>query len=129
MKLSCLPVSFFADIIEGRMRVAEWARMGAAVGLDGIDLSILFAPDRSAGALAALRGEIEAAGVRVVMVTTYPDFTHPDPAQRERELALEQEAVAAAAALGADLVRVTAGQAHPETGREKLRASGCHRSV
>ena len=117
MKLSCLPVSFFADIIAGRMSVAEWAAMGATLGLDGIDLSILFVPDRSPAALAALRQDIEAAGSRVVMVTSYPDFTHPDPAQRERELELEQEVMAVAAALGASFVRVTAGQAHPETGR------------
>ena len=51
------------------------------------------------------------------MVTSYPDFTHPDAQQRERELALEQEVMAVAAGLGADLVRVTAGQAHPATGR------------
>ena len=50
------------------------------------------------------------------MVTSYPDFTHPDARQRERELALAQEVMAVAAGLGAELVRVTAGQAHPETG-------------
>jgi sugar phosphate isomerase/epimerase len=119
MKLSCLPVSFFADIIEGRMTVPEWARMGATLGLDGIDLSILFVPDHSPAGLAALRRDIEATGIGVVMVTSYPDFTHPDLAQRERELALEQEAVAEVAALGATYVRVTAGQAHPDTGREE----------
>jgi len=119
MKLSCLPVSFFDDIIEGRMRVPEWARMGAELGLDGVDLSILFVPDHDPSSLAALRRDIEASGIAVVMVTTYPDFTHPDPAQRLRELELEQEAVAVAAALGAKYVRVTAGQAHPETGREE----------
>jgi sugar phosphate isomerase/epimerase len=118
MQLSCLPVSFFADITTGRMSVAEWARMGAAVGLDAIDLSIAFVPDRSPAAVVALRCEIEAAGMRVAMVTSYPDFTHPNPVQRERELALEQEVVAVAAALGAQFVRVTAGQAHPETGRD-----------
>jgi len=117
MKLSCLPVSFFTEIIEDRMSVTEWARMGADLGLDGIDLSILFVPDHSPSGLAALRRDIEAAGIGVVMVTTYPDFTHPDPAQRQRELTLEQEAVAVAAALGAKFVRVTAGQAHPTTGR------------
>jgi len=119
MKLSCLPVSFFDDIIKGRMSVPEWARMGAELGLDGIDLSILFVPDHSPTALAALRRDIEASGLGVIMVTTYPDFTHPDPAQRQRELALEQEAVAVAAALGARFVRATAGQAHPDTGREE----------
>lgn len=115
MQLSCLPVSFFDDIIKGRMCVGEWARMGADIGLDGIDLSILFVPDRSSAAVTTLRREIKAAGTRVIMVTSYPDFAHPDPIQRERELALEQEVVRVSAGLGAKYVRVTAGQAHPET--------------
>lgn len=119
MQLSCLPVSFFSDIIAGRMTVGEWARMGASLGLDGIDLSILFVRDRSRQAVKALRHEIEAAGTRVVMVTSYPDFTHPDPAQRARELDLEEEVFRIAADLGARYVRVTDGQAHPETGREE----------
>jgi len=119
MQLSCLPVSFFADIIEGRMSISEWARMGAELGLDAIDLSTLFVPDPSPQALSALRRDLEVTGMRVAMVTSYPDFTHPDKKQRERELALEQQVVAMAASLGARLVRVTAGQAHPETGREE----------
>ena len=119
MQLSCLPVSFFSDIIEGRMSVGEWARMGASVGLDAVDLSILFVPDRSAPAVAAVRREVEDAGMRVAMVSSYPDFTHPDPAQRQNELIMEQEVFAVAAGLGAEMVRVTDGQAHPETGREE----------
>ena len=116
MHLSCLPVSFFADIVAGRMSVGAWARMGAELELDAIDLSILFVPDRSPAAVSALRREIEAQGIRVAMVTSYPDFTHPDVRQRELELALEREVMTVAAGLGAELVRVTAGQAHPETG-------------
>jgi sugar phosphate isomerase/epimerase len=119
MKLSCLPVSFFADIIAGRMPVAAWAHLGAELGLDAIDLSILLVPDRSPTAVMALRREIEAQGIRVAMLTSYPDFTHPDARQRERELAAAQEVMAVAAGLGAELVRVTAGQAHPETGRSE----------
>jgi sugar phosphate isomerase/epimerase len=118
LKLSCLPVSFFRDIIEGRMTVAEWARMGATFGLDAIDLSILFVPDRSPVAVVRLRKDIEAAGMSVTMLTTYPDFTHPDPTMRKRELAFTQETVRVAAGLGAKFVRVTAGQAHPQTPRE-----------
>jgi len=118
MKLSCIPVSFFRDIIGGSMTIAEWARMGKELGLDAIDVSILFVPDRSRSAVAGLRKTIEAAGMRVAMVASYPDFTHPDAAQRDRELALAQEVVDVATGLGAEMVRVTAGQAHPETGRE-----------
>ncbi len=117
MKLSCLPVSFFSDITEGSMSVFEWAQMGASIGLDAIDISILFTPDREPQKLAAMRRDVESTGMRILMVTSYPDFTHPDPAQREQELTLEQGVVSVAAALGAQYVRVTAGQAHPETRR------------
>jgi sugar phosphate isomerase/epimerase len=119
MKLSCLPVSFFGDITSGKMSVAQWARIGAELGLDAIDLSILFVPDRTLASAARLRRQIEAEGMRVSMVTTYPDFTHPDRAQRAKELALEQDAIAVAAEVGAELVRVTDGQAHPETGLQE----------
>jgi sugar phosphate isomerase/epimerase len=118
MKLSCLPVSFFADILAQRMSVADWARMGKQIGLDAIDLSVLFVPDRSLRAAAVLRRQIESEGMSVAMLTSYPDFTHPDPAQRSKELVLAEETTAIAAELGAKMLRVTAGQAHPETKRE-----------
>lgn len=114
MQLSCLPVSFFADILEGRMTIAEWARYGASIGLDAIDLSALFFAKATP---AAIRREVEDAGMSVTMVTSYPDFTHPDAAQRAKELQAEREVVEAATALGARYVRVTAGQAHPATPR------------
>ncbi len=117
MRLSCLPVSFFAEIIDGRMSLADWARLGRGLGLDAVDLSIMFLPQPSVEAARAVRRQIEDAGSRVAMLTTYPDFTHPEAAQRRRELALAVESVRIAEALGADLVRVTAGQAHPATGR------------
>lgn len=116
MKLSCLPVSFFNDIVQSRMSVADWARMGMEIGLDAVDLSILFIPGRSLEKAAEVCKQVEASGLRVIMLTTYPDFTHPDPAQRVIELEREIQAVQLAAALGAQFIRVTAGQAHPQTG-------------
>lgn len=118
MKLSCLPVSFFTEIIAGRMRLGDWACLGAALGMDAIDLSILFLPDRSPQAVAAARAEIEAQGLGVAMVTSYPDFTHPNPERRRLELEAEVDVVETAARVGARMVRVTAGQAHPQVGRE-----------
>ena len=117
MKLSCLPVSYFREIIDGRMSIRDWALEGARTGLDGIDLSVLFLKSRNPEHLDKTRREIEEAGVRVAMVTTYPDFTHPDPEERERQLAKLQEDIVTASRLGADLLRVTAGQAHPNVDR------------
>jgi len=114
MKVSCLPVSFFAKIIAGSMTVGEWAQMGARVGLDGIDISILFVQKRTRSYLRDMRCAIEDSGLRLVMITTYPDFTHPDPAERRRQAVALRQNVDVAAVLGASYVRVTAGQGYPE---------------
>ena len=119
MKLSCLPVSFYSDIIAGRMSLGAWARMGVELGLDAIDVSILFFPDRSSQALARARRAVEEEGMSLCMMSTYPNYTHPDPAQRAREIDMARETVDVAAALGLRYVRAIAGQAHPETGREE----------
>ena len=117
MKLSCLPVSFFREIQEGRLSIADWARMAVRLGLDAIDLSIAWIPDWSPVALDLLRRQIEDAGTSLAMITCYSDFTHPDAAARQRQLAQTREIVEVAARLGARLLRVTAGQAYPETSR------------
>jgi sugar phosphate isomerase/epimerase len=119
MKLSCLPVSFFSEIIDGRMSVGDWAKMGSEIGLDAIDLSILFVRDQSETGLATVRDQIESTGMSVAMITSYPDFTHPEASQRSKELDLEVQVVEVARKLGAKMVRVTAGQAHPQTGRKE----------
>ena len=119
MKLSCLPVSFFSEIIDGRMSIGEWAKMGCELGLDAVDLSILFVRDQSETGLATVREQIESTGMSVAMITSYPDFTHPETSQRSKELESEIQVVEVARKLGAKMVRVTAGQAHPQTGREE----------
>lgn len=119
MKLSCLPVSYFGQILGGTMSVGQWAREAAELGLDAVDLSILFVKSRESDYLRTMRHEIESAGMRVTMVTTYPDFTHPAVEERARQAILFEKDVAAAAALGAEMLRITAGQAHPETRRQE----------
>ena len=118
MKLSCLPVSLFKEITDGAMSIVDWGRIARDVGLDAIDLSIILIKNRSPQSLEETRKQLEECGMGVTMVTTYPDFTHPDPAQRSREIAKSCDEMAIAAQLGAKFVRVTAGQAHPDTGRE-----------
>ncbi len=101
------------------MSIKDWAEQGLEVGLDGIDLSILFLKAKDPAYLDSVHREIEHAGIRVAMITTYPDFTHPDPNERARELSKLQENIVIASRLGADLLRVTAGQAHPVVKRNE----------
>lgn len=114
MKLSVLPVSLFNDIVEQKMTVAEWAQIGEALGLDAIDLSILFLQGKSIDKLKKMRAAIEAHDISVLMVTSYPDFTHPDKTERDKQFDMYQDQIVAAATVGAKALRVTAGQGHPE---------------
>lgn len=117
MKLSCLPVSYFSQIVEGRMSVGDWAEEGRDLGLDAIDISVLFVQHKDRAELAAMREAVRSASMSIAVATTYPDFTHPEQGRRKAELLQFQRDLEALAALGTRFVRVTAGQAHPETGR------------
>ncbi len=127
MRLSCLPVSYFKRIVSGQMSLGEWAREGAALGLEAIDVSILFLQSREPGYLGRLRREVEQEGIRICEATTYPDFTHPDPDERTRQVEQYRLDLEALAGIGARVVRITAGQAHPgldtETGIERVTAA------
>lgn len=117
MKLSCLPVSFFDEIISGKMSLGEWARIGREAGLDAVDYSMLFVKAHTPVYLREIRKEIEKEGMQLAMITTYPDFSHPDRLQRERELEYLKADIAVTSELGAKYLRVLAGQAHPQTSR------------
>lgn len=117
MKLSCLPVSLFDDFAAGKLDIASWAEKAKTIGFDGFDISTMFIKNHTPTYLTATRQKIDAAGIPLVMVTSYPDFTHPNPAQREREHAYLRCDMASAAELGGKYLRVLAGQAHPELGR------------
>jgi len=113
MKLSCLPVSLYQDLSAGRRSLANWFALAADLGLDGADISVAHLQSREPAYLDRLRGQAEAAGLPLVTLVSYSDFTHPDPAERRRQIAELKANIGAAARLGALFVRVTAGQAHP----------------
>jgi len=117
VKLSCLPVSFYADFNAGRRTLADWFHFAVALGLDGADISVAHLHSLEPDYLDALRTQAKAAGVQIAMIVTYSDFTHPDAAARARQIDEVRAYIAAAQRLGTSFLRVTAGQAHPTVDR------------
>jgi sugar phosphate isomerase/epimerase len=115
MKLSCLPVSYFDSIIRGQMPLQSWIQEASELGLDGIDLSILFFEDRNRTRLREIRRMIGHSGLILAVVNTYSDLTHPESAIRKREIEQLEQDIETAALLGTEHVRIVSGQAHPET--------------
>jgi sugar phosphate isomerase/epimerase len=114
MKISCIPVSFFADIVSGKMTIGRWADIAIETGLDGIDISVNFIHNHNPVYLGEIKKELKYKGIPLVMVTSYPDFTHPDALQRKRELEYFKSDIALSSELGAKYLRILAGQAHPK---------------
>lgn len=116
MKVSCLPVSLFSQIIDGEISLKRWAKDAKKVGLDGMDVSMAFFKNHTPTYLSTVKTEIEEAGLPIIMATTYPDFTHPDIVQREREMEYLRRDIALCSELDVMYLRVLAGQAHPGMG-------------
>lgn len=113
MKLSVLPVSYFKQILSKEMSLSDWAREGVALGLDAIDISVIFLENRSASYLKDFRKAVEQEGISIAAASTYPDFTNPSRLEREKQLEQFKKDLEDLARVGTRIVRVTAGQAHP----------------
>ncbi len=118
MKISCLPVSLFGDVQSGKMSLKEWAKSAKEIGYDGIDISLLMITGHTQTYIDQIRRDLREVGLPIVMATTYPDFTHPDPKQRRREFDYLMRDIAVCDALGVQYLRVLAGQAHAEVSTE-----------
>ena len=112
MKISCLPVSFFRAMQDGSMPVKEWVDAAKQCGLDGIDLSMLLVANHTPVYLSQIKEDLSE--LPLVMITSYPDYVHPDAQQRQRERDYFYRDIALAAELGAQYLRMTPGQAHPD---------------
>lgn len=119
MKISCLPVSLFGEICSGKMSLGGWARAAREIGFDGIDLSLLMLTSHTETYIRQVKRELAEGGLPVVMATAYPDFTHPDPRQRQREADYLARDIALCDELGIPYLRVLAGQAHEGMGLEE----------
>ncbi len=118
MKLSCLPVSLYDDIFSGKSTVADWIHLASQLGLDGVDFSIKFFPDRSEKTINRVRTILTERKIDACMIACYSDFTDPDKTMRKQELLDIKTDIRLAKDLGAKFVRVTAGQKHPGIKRE-----------
>lgn len=122
MQLSCLPVSFFPELADGRMHLREWFQAARSLDLDAADIGAVLLRNHTPTYLAAIRADLEEIGISLGMITACPDFTVTDAVQRERELDYARRDVALASQLGARFLRVTAGQMHPGQTVAEMRA-------
>ncbi len=120
MKLSCIPICFFDDIIStGKMSLSEWIETAADVGLDGIEMYRPYLKTTEQRSLEKLADEISQARLEVSMFTGYGELAAPSEKERLAQIESLREDVDAAVAFRTNIVRVTAGSWPQECSREE----------
>jgi sugar phosphate isomerase/epimerase len=110
MKVSCIPICFFRDIIQTKtMSIEEWIKMASEIGLDGIEMYEPYLTSWEEDYIARLTDAVHDAGLEISMFTSYANFSSPDPAIRSEQISNVRRAVDAAVAFRTNIVRVTAG--------------------
>jgi sugar phosphate isomerase/epimerase len=114
-RLAAFPKAFMRQLCkDGGMTVSEWIALAAPLGLDGLEWYAGFLEMADESNWPRLRREVEAHGMTIPMLCCSPDFTHPDAAFRNREIAKQRRWIDMTAALGGSFCRVLSGQRRPE---------------
>ncbi len=117
-RLAAFPKAWMDGLcVDGSLSLERWIEMAATLDLDGLEFYSGFLDLRDPAGWPRYRRTAEDHGLSVPMLCCSPDFTHPDPAHRRRQVELEKGWIDMAAALGSLTCRVLSGQRRPEVSR------------
>lgn len=120
-KIAVFPKGYMEEISDGRISLLEWIEMAGTLGADGLELYPLFLKEQGEEYLQQIKDAAKRQSLEIPMMCSSPDFTHPDPAFRRKEIEKMKQIIDVMAFLGSgDFVscRVLSGQKRPEVSRE-----------
>jgi sugar phosphate isomerase/epimerase len=113
-RLSVFPKGFFNDLVERRMSVFQWIDLAATLdGVEGVELYPRFFESLDAAYVARVKQAASARKLELPMMCNSPDFTHPDPAYRARQIDETRTMLSVTRDLGGAFCRVLSGQNRP----------------
>lgn len=117
MKISAFPKCYIEDIAERRtMTVFEWIDMARTLDAEGLEMYEGFFTSLDDAYIDQVGEAIAHAGFAMPMLCCSPDFTHPDPGERQRAIEHEAAMIRIARRLGGPRTtcRVLTGQRYPQ---------------
>lgn len=119
-RLAAFPKAYMTALCkDGSMTVTEWIDLASGLEVEGLEWYAGFLEMADEENWPRFRREVEATGKRIPMMCCSPDFTHPDRAFREKEIAKQKRWIDMTHALGGGYCRVLSGQRRPELSIEE----------
>ncbi|HKB39785.1 MAG TPA: sugar phosphate isomerase/epimerase family protein [Gemmataceae bacterium] len=112
-RISVFPKCYFDDLYSGRMDYLDWIRQAAALGGEGLEHYDGFFRSLDAEGVEPVRRVLEETGQVSSLLCFSPDFTHPDAAERLRQVERQKAAIDLCVALGMGHCRTLSGQRYP----------------
>jgi sugar phosphate isomerase/epimerase len=129
-KLAAFPKAYMHALCkDGTMKLAEWFKLATTLPIEGLEFYAGFLELNDESQWSVFRDQVDELGMTIPMLCCSPDFTHPDAAFREREIAKQKRWIDMTNALGGKYCRVLSGQRRPELTMQegvKLAADSIH---
>jgi sugar phosphate isomerase/epimerase len=117
--ISVFPKCYFDQLVAGEMDYVQWIHDAATLGGEGVEHYDEFFRSYEPKDVDPVLQAMRETGQRTSMLCFSPDFTHPDPAERERQVGRQKRAIDLAVRLGTRYCRTLTGQGRPGMSREE----------
>ncbi len=119
-QLAAFPKAYMAALCkDGSMQLGAWIDLAATLDVDGLEWYAGFLEMEDQANWPRFRQRVEDHGLVIPMMCCSPDFTHPDAAFREQEIAKQRHWIDMTHALGGTYCRVLSGQRRPALSTEE----------
>lgn len=113
-KIAVFPKAFMHALCKtGTMHLDEWIDLAVQLDVEGLEWYAGFLEMEEKKNWGDFRKKVEDHGKSIPMMCCSPDFTHPDAAFREAEIAKQKHWIDMTHALGGSYCRVLSGQRRP----------------
>src|SRR5580765_8879076 len=113
-RLAVFPKAYMHALCkEGTMKLSEWIRLAAKLQVDGLEWYAGFLEMKDPQNWPVFRKLAASNGMEIPMMCCSPDFTHPDPGFRKKEVDKQKYWIGMTEALGGSFCRVLSGQRRP----------------
>jgi sugar phosphate isomerase/epimerase len=118
-RISVFPKCWFDDFVAGTRDYEAWIREAPSLGGEGIEHYDGFFRSLQPADVDPIVRAMRETGQVTSLVCFSPDFTHPDPDERGRQVERQKAAIDLTTRLGGRFCRTLSGQRYPEMTREQ----------